>query len=104
MANGCVLVGAGITLVENEIAIIIGRFIYGVASGSFSVLVPSFSILSFLTHIVNELAPTELKGPLGATTQILITVGIQVAFLLGLPVPEYPKVDIFIHPDSFAIL
>ncbi len=44
LANGCVLVGAGITLVENEIAIIIGRFIYGLATGSFSVLVPSFSI------------------------------------------------------------
>ncbi len=76
IANLFVIVGAGITLIENEVAITIGRFIYGMASGSFSVLVPGFSKVFILTILVNELAPTELKGPFGALTQILITVGI----------------------------
>ena len=42
-ANLFVIGGAGITLIENEGAITVGRFFYGMASGSFSVLVPGFS-------------------------------------------------------------
>jgi hypothetical protein len=30
-----------------------------------------------------------LKGPLGAVTQILITVGIMIAFFLGIPIPKF---------------
>lgn len=41
----------------------------------------------------------ELKGPLGAINQVLVTVGIQVAFALGLPVPETPSED----PTSFEV-
>lgn len=43
----------------------------------------------YLISIVNEVAPTELKGPLGAVTQILITVGIMISFFLGIPVPDF---------------
>jgi len=38
-----VIVGTFISLFENEAAIVVGRFIYGIAAGSFSVLVPGFS-------------------------------------------------------------
>lgn len=76
LANLLVIVGAGVTLIRNEIAITVGRFVYGMASGSFSVLVPGFSNWYCFIFLVNELAPVELKGPLGAITQILITVGI----------------------------
>lgn len=38
---------------------------------------------------MNELAPTELKGPLGAINQLLITGGIMIAFFLGIPVPDF---------------
>ena len=41
-------------------------------------------------HIVNETAPVELKGPLGATFQVLVTVGIMASFALALPIPSYP--------------
>lgn len=57
--NFMVFLGAGLTLIENIPAIIIGRFIFGLASGTFSVLVPGF---------INELCPTELKGPVGTVT------------------------------------
>jgi hypothetical protein len=50
MANAIVAIGAGITLVKSMPAIIVGRFIYGLASGSFSVLVPGFSKI---TSIIN---------------------------------------------------
>jgi hypothetical protein len=30
-----------------------------------------------------------MKGPLGAITQILITVGIMIAFFLGIPIPDF---------------
>ncbi len=43
MANIFVVVGTVITLIQSEIAIICGRFIYGIAAGTFSVLVPVFS-------------------------------------------------------------
>lgn len=43
MANVLVIIGAGITTYKNVIAIIVGRFIYGLANGSFSVLVPGLS-------------------------------------------------------------
>ena len=44
MADLIVIIGAGITTYRNVYAIAVGRFIYGIASGSFSVLVPSYSI------------------------------------------------------------
>jgi MFS family permease len=54
--NLFVIAGCGITLIANPIAIIIGRFFYGFASGSFSCLVPAY---------VAELTPKELRGPYG---------------------------------------
>jgi MFS family permease len=78
-ANVLVGLGCALTLIENEYWILAGRFIFGLATGAFSVFVPSF---------INELSPNELKGYLGSLTQILITLGIFVANILGLPLPE----------------
>ena len=45
-----------------------------------------------------------MKGPLGAVTQILITVGIMISFFLGIPVPAFVKVpyedDTVLIPES----
>lgn len=57
--NIVVCVGAGITLIPNEYVMTVGRFIYGISNGAFSVFVPLY---------INETAPIELKGPLGVMT------------------------------------
>ncbi len=72
-------IGCSITLIQNEHAILFGRFLFGVAAGTFSVFVPSY---------INELSPNEMKGTLGSLTQILITLGIFISNIFGLPLPE----------------
>ena len=81
-ANLFVVVGLSITMIEDTIVIIIGRFIYGISAGIFSVYVPGF---------INEICPNELKGPIGALTNGLICIGCLIASLLGLAVPDITK-------------
>lgn len=57
--NLIVMVGAGITLIPNVYAITVGRFIYGISNGAFSVFVPLY---------INETSPVEMKGSLGVMT------------------------------------
>lgn len=57
--NVFIFLGSAICLVPNQYAILVGRFISGLAGGSFSVFVPLY---------INETAPIELKGPLGVMT------------------------------------
>ncbi len=78
-ANVLVVIGCTLTLIKVKEVVLAGRFIFGLAAGSFTVFVPSF---------INELTPTELKGPFGSATQLLITFGILVANLLGIPFPD----------------
>ncbi len=73
------VIGCGLTLVEDKLIIVIGRFIQGLSAGTFSVFVPSF---------INEITPTELKGPIGCSTQLFITLGLLIAYLLGMPFPN----------------
>jgi MFS family permease len=55
-----------------------GRFLFGLSAGAFSVFVPSY---------INEVTPTELKGQFGSATQLLITFGIFISYILGIPLP-----------------
>ena len=48
--NGVLAIGCAITLIKDMLALIIGRLLYGVSAGVFSVLVPLF---------VNETAPSQ---------------------------------------------
>jgi MFS family permease len=59
MNNFIVCLGAAITLIPNTYVITVGRFIYGISNGAFSVFVPLY---------INETAPLEIKGPLGVMT------------------------------------
>jgi MFS family permease len=79
VTNAILIVGCSLTLVQKKEVVAVGRFFFGLAAGAFSVFVPSF---------INELTPTELKGQYGSATQILITVGIFVSNLLGIPLPD----------------
>ena len=47
-ANVVVIIGAGLSTIEILPCIIVGRFIFGVATGAFSVLVPGFGKLNVI--------------------------------------------------------
>lgn len=100
MTNIPLVIGVGLTLSGNLPTMVVGRFIYGLSSGSFSVFVPKFSkfalyytkmLITQYLFIVSETAPVELKGPVGVMTQLFITVGIMVSFLFGLALPPTPE-------------
>ena len=78
-SNLILIVGCALSCIKNVYVILAGKFLFGFAAGAFSVFVPSF---------INELVPNELKGSLGSLTQILITLGIFISYLFGLPLPE----------------
>ena len=66
----------------------IGRFIYGLGSGSFNVFGPLF---------ITETAPIEIKGPLGALTELGISIGILIVFSVGIGIgdPDEDEIDSF---------
>ncbi len=69
-ANIVLIIGCLLTLFQNIYIVVIGRLIFGLAAGSFTVFVPSF---------INELTPIELKGPYGSATQLMVTFGLLVS-------------------------
>ena len=90
IANAVIVFGAILTLIPNFGSLCAGRFVYGVGVGGFSVFVPKY---------IAETAPTEIKGPAGALTQITVTFGILVAFTVGLGISDVEEADV----DSFDI-
>lgn len=83
--NLLLICASGVSLVECIPLQMVCRFFYGMAAGAFTVMVPKF---------INETAPSELKGPYGALSQIAITVGIFVSALLGLAMPDSLTTDL----------
>jgi MFS family permease len=53
VTNVIVIIGSILACIRNEYVILFGRFVFGFATGAFSVFVPSF---------INELSPNEMKG------------------------------------------
>lgn len=80
--NGLVLIGSLLVILAfrmetgtaSNVILYTGRFFYGLACGSYSVFCPKY---------IAETAPVEIKGPAGFMSQINITFGILVPFLLG---------------------
>lgn len=89
--NVLVLLSSAVCMINNSVVILIGRFIYGMASGAYCVFCPKF---------VSEMAPPEYRGPFGSLNQFMCTLGIFVIAVLGVPikddVTEYSK-------DSFMV-
>jgi MFS family permease len=83
-ANIFVIIGCSLCLIKRFEVVLAGRFLFGVAGGAFSVFVPSF---------INEVAPVELKGPIGSLTQILLNSGVMISNLLGIPFPSCESAD-----------
>lgn len=61
--------------------VVIGRFLWGICAGSFSVYCPKF---------ISELCPDELKNDFGGINQLMLTLGILVPVLMAIPIPENP--------------
>lgn len=88
IANGLLVFGVSLTLINEFWVLCVGRVFYGISVGGFSVYCPKF---------ISEITPTEIKGPAGALTQITITFGILVAFTIGLGIGDVDQDD----QDSF---
>jgi cyanate permease len=78
--NLVLVIGNCMSLIENIPLQLIGRFIWGMAAGVYTVLVPKF---------INETAPCELKGPFGGISQVMVTAGILMVAILALPIPYF---------------
>ena len=70
-----VVLGASLTLVPNFAAFCMGRLLYGLAAGCYVVFCPKY---------IEETSPVEVKGPLGALTQVCICFGILFPFTIGM--------------------
>ena len=87
-ANVVLIIGVLISVIDQYELLCLGRFIYGLGSGSFNVFGPLF---------ITETAPIEIKGPLGALTELGISIGILIVFSVGIGIgdPDEDEVDSF---------
>ena len=77
--NILLLIAVGICMINKAGVILIGRLLYGMCAGTFTVMCPKF---------ISEVAPTEYKGPFGAMSQFMCVFGILAVTLMGLHVPN----------------
>lgn len=90
LAMNALMVAAILICMVNEIWVIcVGRFIWGIVFGCFSVVCAKYN---------NEICPIEYKGPFGALTQIFLTFGITIPAFMALAIPAPPE-----DPDDWWI-
>ena len=77
--NGFLIVGSGISLIDNMWVITAGKVLYGIAAGGFTIYAPNY---------INEIVPTELKGPIACITNGMVAAGILAPFIFGLVIPD----------------
>lgn len=81
----------GLTLIVNLYAIVIGRFMHGLATGVFMTGAP---------RILDETVPSHLLGTFGTYTNVYANLGIMVVMLLGFGLPSGDDSD----PSNKALL
>lgn len=92
LTNGLLWLGVGIAMIGQSLTVIcIGRFIWGTAFGTFSVICAKY---------VNEITPVEYKGQFGAINQLLLTLGACIPATLAL---AYPRSLADLSSDDFMI-
>ncbi|XP_018322522.1 facilitated trehalose transporter Tret1 isoform X2 [Agrilus planipennis] len=74
-----------IIFAQNVAMLLVGRFVTGFAGGAFCVSAPLYT---------SEIAEVEIRGTLGSYFQLLLTVGILLAYILGS----------FLHPIPYSIV
>lgn len=91
--NVLVWAAALICMIDDPYFILFGKFVAGLAAGSFSVFCPKY---------VAEMAPVEYRGPFGSLNQFMICFGIFIVALFGIPLPAHPN-EIDNPKDSFMV-
>jgi MFS family permease len=89
LALGSILCAAA----SSQTLLIFGRLLAGIGTGAASLFVPRY---------LNEIAPNPIRGLLGTLNQILINIGIVIAFALGWPYEANPSKTITIF-DSYTL-
>lgn len=93
--NVVLCVGIAICMVNNIPVICVGRFIWGISFGCFSVISAKYN---------NEICPIEYKGPFGAISQLLLTFGVCIPSLMSLAIPSLDIVDgVCLNKDEWLI-
>ena len=90
LTNLFLVIGVSLTLINQFWVLCLGRFIYGISAGAFSVFCPKY---------IAETSPVEIKGPAGAFTAISVNFGILIAFCVGLGIGDVDSDEY----DSFEI-
>lgn len=90
------MVGWLLIIFANSLVMVyIGRFITGMAGGAFCVSAPMYT---------SEIAEKEIRGALGSYFQLLLTVGILFAYIMGLAVsPSVYTIILAVIPLVFAV-
>ena len=79
LCNVPLVIGFGLEAATEMMPLLLtGKFIQGLSAGALSVFCPAYLV---------EMTPVELKNPLGAMNQFMVTFGIAFVALLGLPIP-----------------
>ena len=79
--NVLLAVSICICMVENMYVISFGRFMWGISYGAFSVICAKYN---------NEICPIEYKGPFGAISQLMLTLGVMIPSSMALAIPSPP--------------
>jgi MFS family permease len=74
LLNAFVIVGNGISFIDNFYVCVLGRFIYGVGGSAFTVFCPKY---------ISETSPVAIKGTVGAMNSLGFTTGRLCVFIFG---------------------
>ena len=88
--NILLIIGSGLSLVDNMAFICVGKFLYGLSVGGFTVYAPNF---------INESVPIKHKGPFNSMLNAMIALGLLIPLPFGLWIPN----DAVTHVDTFWI-
>ena len=94
--NLLMAVAIGICIgIDNQYVFLVGRFMWGLSIGAFTVFVPKF---------ITETAPTELKGPLGGLSQIMCCFGFLLPSLLSLAISKNASKGDFMWDNYWRVV
>ena len=80
--NILLVVGSLVSLYDQIWVILVGKTIVGLAIGGYTV---------YCTNFLTETVPIELRGPVGSTTTLMVTIGMFTTGLFTSAIPDEPE-------------